>query len=361
MEDPPVEMAPVALRDLGLSTETSKRVRAAWTSSAHGRLARLDVVAASLGPLGTRSVTSPTTAAASSSESSFTSPHQGSVMDIRIDGSKEFVLSCSLDGSMAVSQATVSGQLAALCSVRRDSVGAHLQGVYSVCWYPHDNGMFVSGSQDKTVKVWDTNALEAVLTFNLEGPVYETRMSPVETSTHNLVAIAGDMHHVTLGDISSGSATHILGTGAGAAVWTCAWSCRSEWELISGSVDGQVRLWDIRRPGTRWVYDSNDVGGRCARAFRSFIWEGCGLSSLSRTCARARRCGGGLRQRSGRRAVLADDRERRSAETLGHGLKTSHDASLSEEMQQDEIHPACRVFGRRTAHVPPQRKRRVCL
>ena len=136
MEDPPVEMAPVALRDLGLSTETSKRVRAAWTSSAHGRLARLDVVAASLGPLGTRSVTSPTTVAASSSESSFTSPHQGSVMDIRIDGSKEFVLSCSLDGSMAVSQATVSGQLAALCSVRRDSVGAHLQGVYSVCWYP---------------------------------------------------------------------------------------------------------------------------------------------------------------------------------------------------------------------------------
>jgi DNA excision repair protein ERCC-8 len=270
MEDPPVEMAPVALRDLGLSTETSKRVRAAWTSSAHGRLARLDVVAASLGPLGTRSVTSPTTAAASSSESSFTSPHQGSVMDIRIDGSKEFVLSCSLDGSMAVSQATVSGQLAALCSVRRDSVGAHLQGVYSVCWYPHDNGMFVSGSQDKTVKVWDTNALEAVLTFNLEGPVYETRMSPVETSTHNLVAIAGDMHHVTLGDISSGSATHILGTGAGAAVWTCAWSCRSEWELISGSVDGQVRLWDIRRPGTRWVYDSNDVGD-AARALSDHL------------------------------------------------------------------------------------------
>jgi len=263
MEDTPVEMAPVALRDLGLTTETSRRVRSAWTSSAQGRLARLDVVAASLGPLGplgTRTVTAPATAAASSSASSFTSPHQGSVMDIRIDGSKEFVLSCSLDGSMAISQATFSGQMATLCSVRRDSVGAHLQGVYSVCWYPHDNGMFVSGSQDKTVKVWDTNALEAVLTFNLEGAVYETQMSPVETNTHNLVAIAGDMHHVTLGDISTGSATHILGSGAGAAVWTCAWSCRSEWELISGSADGQVRLWDIRRPGTRWVYDSNDVG-----------------------------------------------------------------------------------------------------
>ena len=263
-----MEMAPAALRDLGLSTETSRRLRSAWTSSGHGRLARLDVVAASLGPLGVRTATASTAStasrasaisAASSSASTFTSPHQGSVMDIRIDASKEFVLSCSLDGSMAICQATASGQLETLCSVRRESVGAHLQGVYSVCWYPHDNGLFVSGSQDKTVKVWDTNALEAVLTFNVEGAVYETQMSPVETSTHNLVAIAGDMHHVTLGDISTGSATHILGTGAGAAVWTCAWSCRSEWELISGSSDGQVRLWDIRRPGTRWVYDYNDV------------------------------------------------------------------------------------------------------
>ena len=249
------EMSPRALRDLGLTLESSRRLRSAWTLS--GRLSRLDVVSASLSALGEHSAS---TAAASSSSSMFTSPHQGSVMDIRIDRSSEFVLSCSLDGAMAISQATVSGQLATLCAIQRDTVGAHAQGVHSVCWYPHDNGMFVSGSQDKTVKVWDSNVLEAVLSFNLEGAVYETRMSPVETSTHNLVAISGDMRHVTLGDLSTGSATHILGTGGSAAVWTCSWSARSEWELISGSSDGQVRLWDIRRPGTRWVFDSNDVG-----------------------------------------------------------------------------------------------------
>lgn len=154
----------------------------------------------------------------------------------------------------------MSGQLQTLCSVQRDSAGAHRHGVHSVCWYTHDNGMFVSGGTDQMVKVWDSNALEAVLTLNLEGAVYETRMSPVETCSHNLVAIAGDMQHVTLGDIGTGTATHIL-TGHTAPVWSCAWSDRSEWELISGSSDGQVRLWDIRRPGTQWVFDANDVVG----------------------------------------------------------------------------------------------------
>jgi DNA excision repair protein ERCC-8 len=224
-----------ALRDMGVSVEASARARRRWKWDV--RYARMDV----LGP------------------SDPASPHQGSIVDIQLDRTEEFILACSLDGVVSIAQANLSGQPTTLCSVQRESVGSHRRGVHSVAWYTHDTGMFVTGSQDTTVKVWDSNVLEAVLTFQLEGAVFETRMSPLETSTHTLVAIAGDMNHVTLGDIATGTATHIL-SGHAAPVWTCAWSCRSEWELISGSTDGQVRLWDIRRPGTRWVFDVNDVG-----------------------------------------------------------------------------------------------------
>jgi WD40 repeat protein len=264
-------MSPEALRDVGVDVAASHRVVSAWKTRL--RYAKLDVLAA---PSSGTTSTSMHHSSMTASSSTFVSPHQGSVMDIRVDPSREFVLSCSLDGTVVISQATMSGQLQTLACVQRESVGAHRRGVQAVCWYTHDNGMFLSGARDKTVKVWDSNALEAVLTFHMSGAVYETQMSPLQSSAHNLVAIAGDMNHVTLGDIGTGTATHILGGGGGMSqVWTCAWSVRSEWELISGASDGQVRLWDIRRPGTQWVFDSNDgfndfsVGGAHERRRRN--------------------------------------------------------------------------------------------
>lgn len=81
-------------------------------------------------------------------------------------------------------------------------------------------------------------------------------MSGISRS-HCLIAAHGSMNEVTLCDMTSGGASHKL-MGHTAAVWSCAWSSSSEWELISGGKDGQVRLWDIRRPGTRHVFDVQD-------------------------------------------------------------------------------------------------------
>lgn len=194
-------------------------------------------------------------------------PHHGAIMDLDLDRqSKEYVLACSLDGVLAIYGEKGGGavpQLDVLCSLTRESPGNHAYGIHAVSWYPIDTGMFVTGSKDATVKIWDSNALEAVLTFELEGAVYGTAMSDMVSAQHSLVAISGDMRNVTLGDVSSGAAAHVL-SGHTSAVWSCAWSSRSEWELISGSVDGQVRLWDIRRPGSRHVFDMEDshVRGR---------------------------------------------------------------------------------------------------
>lgn len=187
------------------------------------------------------------------------SPHHGPIMDLDLDRqSKDYLLACSLDGVVAIyGQKGASSDMNVLCSLTRESPGNHTFGTHAVSWYPVDTGMFVTGSKDKTVKIWDSTVLEAVLTFEVEGAVYGTAMSDVVAAQHSLVAITGDMKNVTLGDVSSGSASHIL-SGHGCAVWTCAWSSRSEWELISGSVDGQVRLWDIRRPGSLHVFDMED-------------------------------------------------------------------------------------------------------
>jgi DNA excision repair protein ERCC-8 len=35
---------------------------------------------------------------------------------------------------------------------------AHKYAATCVAWYPVDTGMFVSGSADKTLRLWDTNA-----------------------------------------------------------------------------------------------------------------------------------------------------------------------------------------------------------
>lgn len=189
-----------------------------------------------------------------------TCPHRGPIMHLGLDHlDQEFLLACSGDGVIGVYRESQEESvcLEVLCSLNKDWPGNHTQAIHSVDWYPIDNGIFVSGSQDRTVKVWDSNALECVLSLDMEGSVHGTAMSSVATS-HNLVAITGNMRAVTLGDIASGSATHIL-SGHSKPVWSCAWSSTSEWELVSAGTDGQIRLWDIRRPGALHVFDMNDT------------------------------------------------------------------------------------------------------
>jgi len=42
----------------------------------------------------------------------------------------------------------------------RSNRHVHKFSVETVQWYPHDTGMFVSSSFDKTMKVWDTETLK---------------------------------------------------------------------------------------------------------------------------------------------------------------------------------------------------------
>ncbi|XP_022087344.1 DNA excision repair protein ERCC-8-like [Acanthaster planci] len=133
----------------------------------------------------------------------------------------------------------------AVCTVGRSNKHVHKRSVETVQWYPHDTGMFTSSSTDCLLKVWDTNALVPAETFTMDKPIYSHNMSPIATK-HCLIGVASQSSHITLCDLKTGSATHIL-KGHRAAVMCLKWSPKQEFLLASGSQDNKLLLWDVRR------------------------------------------------------------------------------------------------------------------
>eukprot|EP01104_Vermistella_antarctica_P009112 TRINITY_DN2321_c0_g1_i1.p1 TRINITY_DN2321_c0_g1~~TRINITY_DN2321_c0_g1_i1.p1 ORF type:complete len:358 (-),score=54.63 TRINITY_DN2321_c0_g1_i1:61-1134(-) len=121
----------------------------------------------------------------------------------------------------------------------------HKFGVSDVQWYPHDTGMFFTASFDKSVKVWNSNVMKAACTFSFADRVYAIAVSPVATS-HSMLAAATSDPNIRLCDLRSGSFAQTL-TGHKSHILSVQWSPSSEFLLASGSLDGTVRLWDVRR------------------------------------------------------------------------------------------------------------------
>lgn len=126
---------------------------------------------------------------------------------------------------------------------------AHEFGVSSIQWWPYDTGMFVSSSFDHTVKVWDTNELEIVHSFDLESRVYSIDIcgNTVNTRTANaLVAVASDQPFIRLLDLRSSASSHSL-LGHKGKTLCVKWHPTNPNLLASGGFDGEVKIWDIRR------------------------------------------------------------------------------------------------------------------
>ncbi|PNH03673.1 DNA excision repair protein ERCC-8, partial [Tetrabaena socialis] len=138
---------------------------------------------------------------------------------------------------------------------RQNNPHAHKFLVSCVAWYPVDTGLFVSGSHDCSVKVWDTNAPhpEVVRLFQLPKRVTGVAMSGI-AATHCLVAAGCEDTLLRLCDPTSGAVTHVF-SGHRHPVTCLAWSTYDEYEVLSGDGSGQVRVWDVRRSGCRAVLD----------------------------------------------------------------------------------------------------------
>lgn len=126
----------------------------------------------------------------------------------------------------------------------------HTACISAVQWWPRDTGMFLTSSMDGSVKIWDTNRASVATSFPFQNMrVYAAAISPT-ASCHALIATGTSSRNVSLCDMRSGGAAHLL-LGHSESVWSVAWSPADEFLLATGSCDQTVKLWDIRRPGSR--------------------------------------------------------------------------------------------------------------
>ncbi|KAL7665720.1 Uncharacterized protein ABC855_g1313 [[Candida] zeylanoides] len=161
------------------------------------------------------------------------------VNSLALDHSGQFLLSGCADSSIKLWD--TQPRPVALATVSRRA--AHEFGVSSVKWWPHDAGMFVSASFDHTVKVWDTNELEVVHSFDLESRVYSVDICSAASA---LVAVAADQPFVRLLDLRSSASAHSLAGHKGKTLCV-QWHPTNPNLLASGGFDGEVKIWDIRR------------------------------------------------------------------------------------------------------------------
>ncbi|KAI8959310.1 WD40 repeat-like protein [Daldinia sp. FL1419] len=122
----------------------------------------------------------------------------------------------------------------------------HKFGITHISFYPFDSAAFLSTSYDQTLKVWATERAATSASFNLGFKAYTHAISPI--ASHLLVACGTQHPAVRLVDLRSGSNIQTLAGHAGAILAT-AWSPRHEHVLATGSVNGTVKVWDIRRAG----------------------------------------------------------------------------------------------------------------
>lgn len=133
------------------------------------------------------------------------------------------------------------------------SVADRTDPFVNVQWYPSDSGAFVSASTQGFLSVWDTNVMIPVVHWEPLSSIYCMHLSPSIGRAQNLAAVGAKQGSTTgckLVDVQSGAISHSL-VGHQGGITAVQWSPLSDVVLASGSTDGTIRLWDIRKAGSR--------------------------------------------------------------------------------------------------------------
>lgn len=139
----------------------------------------------------------------------------------------------------------------------------HASPISKVQWYPVDTGAFLSSSRDGSLLVWDTESMSPVahstpfVDFGDSNNVDRNNkgigcfhVSPRRTDA----VVLASLHDARLKLVdlrTGGGSSHTLLGHANPGIASVQWAPQNDVVLASGGLDGTIRLWDIRKAGSR--------------------------------------------------------------------------------------------------------------
>jgi len=136
------------------------------------------------------------------------------------------------------------------------SVAHHSRIVYTVASSKLDN-LIATGSDDKSIRLWRINyedtSLRCIAKLESRSCINSLAFSPDGTR----VAAALDSGWIELYDIATGKNEGALEGQSTSEVWTIAFSPDGN-QLISGSLDRSVRIWNVKQRDCSWALRGHD-------------------------------------------------------------------------------------------------------
>lgn len=151
---------------------------------------------------------------------------------------------------------------AAIAAPRYGPLGVlsgHSSPVSAVTFDPKDPTVAYSVSWDHTIRTWDLPTQALVDTRTTQHPILSICALPALS----LLACGSSARHITLHDPRASASTVATSTLRGhtnAVAALCA-DAESEWQMVSASHDGTVRVWDVRAAGSGSMFTIKREGG----------------------------------------------------------------------------------------------------